>query len=243
MEKINSWNWDDRDIVESTNDEAQQQSQISISEKFIISAKKQLSGRGRRGNTWQSLTGNLFFSQGLCFDAQKIGQLVCLSSLSLYQTFQDFIKEDIHIKWPNDILVNNKKISGMLLEKGAGDYFIIGIGVNIKSYPTDLNQNYQATSFLDNGINIDRLTFLRSYINKFDNNYELWQSQGFSKIKEQWLQFAKGIDDLIIVRTHQENIQGKFMGIGNNGELLLDVNQKIIPIYAGEIFYLDERKY
>jgi len=240
MQKINNWLWNDKKTTLSTNDDALDYIFQVAGERFIISAATQTQGRGRLGRRWHSMEGNLFFSQGLCFPIHRVGELVIASSLSLYQTIRDLIPSThkVQIKWPNDILIDNAKVSGCLLEKGDKDYIIIGIGVNIYNFPTEDNINYPTTSLFSKGINIDRLAFLQSYITNFDNNYDFLCNIGFSAIKEQWLSVVKGLGEKIIVQTTSEYSEGIFQGIGDNGELLLKIDNAVKPIYAGDVFYI-----
>lgn len=244
MNKIGKWFWEDKNTTESTNDDAFLLSKEAKQDFFIISAKEQTKGRGRRGRQWISLAGNLFFSQGFKANLKELGQLVCLSSLSLYEVIKETLPSQyqVNLKWPNDVLIDNNKVSGMLLEKGENNYLIIGIGVNICEAPQSAELLYPVTSLKAKGINIDRLTFLRSYINKFDNNYEIWQKSGFSPIKTSWLNAVKGINDKVCVHTASEKIQGIFTGIGDNGELLLQTEKEKQKIYAGDVFYIEKEK-
>ena len=244
MYKINNWNWEDKKITESTNDDAVAlSSQYHQDEVFIISAEKQTKGRGRRGRSWIGLEGNLFFSQGLIFDEHNVGQLIVIATYSLYQTIKEILSavHKVQIKWPNDILIDGSKVSGMLLEKGKNNYFIVGIGVNIKTSPKELNMIYPTTSLAEKGITIDRLEFLRSYINNFDKCMDQWHKTGFVPLKQQWLKAVKGLETEISVHTETENIAGIFKGIGDNGELLLSQEGIIKKIYAGDVFYKEER--
>ena len=244
MSKIGKWFWEDKEVTESTNDDAIRLSKETKQEFFIISAQEQTKGRGRRGRQWISLKGNLFFSQGFKADIKDLGQLICLSSLSLYEVIKENlpINYQVNLKWPNDVLIDDCKVSGMLLEKGENDYLIIGIGVNICVSPDNADLLYPVTDLKAKGINIDRLVFLRSYINKFDNNYEIWQKSGFSQIKKCWTQAVKGLNDNILIQTTSEKIRGIFTGIGDNGELLLQTEKGQQKIYAGDVFYIKKEE-
>lgn len=244
MIKIADWTWIDKEIVTSTNDEALLFSNSTTDEKFIISSQEQTQGRGRRGRCWTALKGNLFFSQGIPFDSKYIGHLIFITSLSLYQTIYELLPKEhnLHLKWPNDVLINNCKVSGILIEKGSNDYYIIGIGVNICSFPKDNPMLYPATSLKDNGINIDRLAFMKSYINKFDDNYKIWKTSGFDLIKTQWLLAVKGLGEPVNVKLENRELNGIFEGIGAQGELLLKSDDKSHKIYAGDIFYIEKEQ-
>ena len=140
MEYIGEWMLYDKDEVGSTNDEVLKQTQNLMGEKVIVMARSQTNGRGRRGREWISLDGNLFFSMGFECDLKDFGAMVFICSLSVWQTIQELNPLlNIKLKWPNDVLVNERKICGMLLEKGEGRYLVAGIGVNIRVAPLLVN--------------------------------------------------------------------------------------------------------
>lgn len=244
MNKINDWQWTDKASTSSTNDDAVALSRDAQTEKFIVSAMTQTKGRGRRGRQWVGMDGNLFFSQGLRFPLRYLGQLVCLSSLSLWQTIAGILPapHKANIKWPNDMLIDGRKVSGTLLEKGSGEYLIIGTGVNIRHAPETKDLPYPACSLASCGINIDRIEFLRSYISNFDANYALWQSSGFSEIRRQWLNAVKGLGGEVSVHTAAGEVSGIFSGLGEDGELLLKTDEKVSRIYAGDVFYIGKEE-
>ena len=238
MEYIGEWMLHDMEEVGSTNDEVKKLSENITGEKVIISAQRQMNGRGRRGHSWIGLDGNLFFSQGLECEISSIGALVFISTISLWRSIQDLNPLlDVQIKWPNDILVNDKKVSGMLLEKGEGKYFIIGIGVNLKIAPKLVNMPYPCSSLAEEGIITERMEFLKSYIQNFNSYYDIWQKQGFEPIRKEWLLHVKGLKSAIIVHLDSEDLEGIFEGVDEQGSLLLTQGTKIKKIYAGDVFY------
>ena len=239
MEKIFDWNWIDKKEVSSTNDEALKLSQNMHDGKYVISAQMQNQGRGRRGRTWLGFPGNLFMSLLVQVPLSKLGGLVFVVALSLFDALKNLFPEiDIKLKWPNDVLLENNKISGILLEKGENDFLIIGIGVNVLKAPSLENVMYQTLSLADKGYVTDRLTLLKEYLKAFDKNFELWQKEGFSLIREKWLKNAKGLGQNIEARTVKETKCGIFRDIDENGALLLETQNGLEKIYAGDIFYI-----
>ena len=125
----------------------------------------------------------------------------------------------------------------LLLEKGAGDYWVIGIGVNLKVAPLLVNTLYPAVSLAEAGINVERLDFLRSFIAEFDNYFNLWKTEGFEPIRREWLAHVKSLDEEILVRLEDEELEGIFRGVDEHGSLLLETSGRIRRIYAGDVFY------
>ena len=210
----------------------------NLSPYTLITALKQTKGRGRRGRTWQSPKGNLYFSYSFIIPIKDLNKLVFIISLSLAQTVKNISpsSQSIKIKWPNDVLLNNKKISGILLENLKDDLWIIGIGVNIVSSPKLTEVLYEATSLQEEGIILDRIKFLHYYLKNFNKNYEIYTKEGFSKIKEQWLEFAHNYHQPINIKTEKELKSGIFSAIDDNGYLILKTNDKEEKIIAGDLF-------
>ncbi len=225
------WQHIQYDEVTSTNDIAKKHTNHQTP--FIITSKKQSAGRGRHGRNWQSLEGNLFLSQLIPNDI-PVTHLVFVSSLSIAETLREITNEDIIIKWPNDVLVNRKKISGILIETYE-DKIIIGIGVNLVSHP-DLNDTiYPATDLQSLGYSVQPDDFLQIYIRYFDKNLALC-SQNFSIIRQKWLEFAKYLNSPIKVRYSDYTKEGLFKGIDEHGFLLLEQEDTITKIAAGDVF-------
>ena len=135
MTEIEDWNYISLGQIKSTNDEARQYC-IEPNQKTIVRAESQTAGRGRRGRKWASGKGNLYFSMAFEFDLKNVGNLVMISSLSLAQVIEEYNPNARpSLKWPNDVLINNCKLSGILIEKGEGNYVIMGIGINVATTP------------------------------------------------------------------------------------------------------------
>ena len=240
MTKIKDWQWEDFFELTSTNDKAKEKSLGLKNEKFVITSQRQNAGRGRRGRSWIGCEGNLFMSLGIECSLRDLGQIIFVVSLSLAEVILEYKPSlDVKLKWPNDVLINGAKISGILLEKGDGDYLIIGIGVNIKNAPKSDNIKYAVSSLYDAGIDVDRLEFLQSYLTKFDENINLWKKEGFGIIRQKWLSMASHRDQEIRVVTEKEEKTGIFKGVDDNGILLLQTANGEEKIFAGDVFFKD----
>ncbi len=239
MEDLCGWHWQDFAELGSTNDCAVKLSEQPPSPRFVITAERQTAGRGRRGRSWQSLEGNLFMSLGLEMEQRRWGELVFVVSLALLETVRRFKPGiDISLKWPNDVLVAGGKISGILLEKGAGMYIIIGIGVNIASAPSvSESMLYPSASLAETGIQTDRVTFLKFFLQQFNLGLERWNRHGFAEVKDLWLRSAKGVGNEIRINLPRESLNGIFKGLGDDGCLLLETAGEIKKIVAGDVFF------
>lgn len=236
---MKEWTIIHKTITHSTNDDAIIYSERAEHKKFVVLAEQQTQGRGRRGRNWIGENGNLFASLGIVYPLNRCGDLAFIASLAVAQTILDLSpKEDIKIKWPNDVLVRNHKISGILIEKGANDYLIVGIGVNISSAPSLDNTAYKATSLQDIYISIGCSDFLESLLNNFDLLMEENIRHGFAPIRNKWLKYAAAIGKEIKIMQEQTTKKGIFSGIDDNGRLLLQTDDKIEKISAGDVFII-----
>lgn len=225
--------------LESTNDTALEYSRKIKNQNLVIVAQMQTAGRGRRGRSWQSLKGNLFFTLLLEYPLRQLGTLVMASALSLLETVKYYKADaDVKLKWPNDVLLNNAKVSGILLEKGEGEYIIVGIGVNIKQSPQAEEMLYPVISLEEAGITADAEDFLQKYLYHFEQNIQ----EKASLLQQKWLQQAKGLGEEIMIKQENDELHGIFAGLDENADLLLQTNGEIQHILAGDVFYMEKKK-
>lgn len=236
LNKISKWQWIDKDTVSSTNDEVKM---IATKETpIVISAIKQTNGRGRRGNNWQSQEGNLYFSYSQTISVNELSRYVCIIGLVLAKTIKEQSQNiNVQIKWPNDIYINNQKVSGILIENIKDDLWVIGIGVNIKKTPKlDDQILYKATSLKDNSINLDRKEFLFYYLTNLEKELKQYKIQGFTYIKQEWLNYALNYGKEITIKNETTTKKGIFVSIDDNGYLIIKTKKGKEHIIAGELF-------
>lgn len=243
---LGNWQWFDYPEVESTNDEALRSADILPENgKIVITAQRQTQGRGRRGRSWIGQEGNLFMSLLFPWHSAESGALVFIVSLALLQTVKVLKPQaDVCLKWPNDVLLNGRKMSGILLEAAAVGTMVVGIGVNVKASPENKEILYAVTSLREAGIDCDRISFLQFFLAEFDKICTIYESAGMPKIAELWKKHAKGIGSPIVVRLPKSEEKGIFKGIDGNGMLLLATpSGDIKTIGAGDVFFdKDEKK-
>ena len=236
MQKIDNWFYQDIRETTSTND-AVQEVLKKVQAPCILTAYHQTKGRGRLTRQWQSLKGNLFASFAYRIIPQNLGQMVILSGLAVAETVQFFLpSEHIEVKWPNDVLVEGKKISGILFEKAFDDFWVMGIGINVCHAPLLENTLYQATSFSDFGILSDREKVLRVLIKKFDFLKEQYESKGFSLIKKTWLDKAYNHGKKVCILQNGNIKTGIFEDLDHDGALILKTDIGYERIIVGDLF-------
>ena len=201
-------------------------------------AQRQTAGRGRRGSPWQTGEGNLAATLLLRPDAPQtvIGQLSFVAALAAADMAAQFAPNAaIAVKWPNDVLVDGRKLAGILLESGTG-WLAIGIGVNLASHPD--GTEFPATSFVQQGIGAptqdEALAVLAA---RFAHWYDVWMEGGFNRVRAAWLERAKGVGTQIRARLPQEIREGLFEGIDESGALLLNEGGRVRAISVGEVFF------
>ncbi len=211
-------------------------------EGLVVWAQAQTSGRGRQGNIWLSRPGNLFMSLVLRpeTDLRDVGQLSFLAAVALARVLRTMLvrPDALSLKWPNDVLVEGRKIAGILLEtESAGnrtaDWVVVGIGVNITSAPEGAIalQDYARDRNIKAGYILEKLVFALLSL------YDEWRLNGFKPVREEWLRYAEGIGKNISVRLPQETFTAIFSGLDETGALCVDMpdgSRKIIS--SGEVY-------
>ena len=189
------------DVLDSTNNFLKEiVREKKISESMIIVANFQNKGVGQRNSSWESKKNkNLLFSMFLSNDKLKstlINYLNIITLLSIIHTLKKYVdNEEIKIKLPNDILVNNKKISGILIEtKISKNYFkeiIIGVGININQKYFSFKE-YEPTSLIHHAKKkINRKIFLNSFIKKFNIFYDLFLNKNYEYLQSEFKKYLK----------------------------------------------------
>ena len=227
------------DEVDSTNDECRRRADLGLGDGIVVWAQSQTAGRGRRGREWSSPKGNLFVS--LLIDPQRpmpeAAQLSFVAALALAECLIPLLPGcDIRCKWPNDVLVNGRKLSGMLLETVPPVGLILGLGVNIVSHPE--LALYPATSLAAEGTALSAGKMLEAFLGAFAPRLTAWRQEGFAAVRGDWLHHAKGLGEAIVVRLEQQTLEGIFEGLDLEGGLLLrQADGAVRRILAGDVFF------
>ena len=226
--------------VSSTNEIIKDFASKSFPEGTIVHALNQSQGKGRSGKNWNSQKGNLFFSILLRpkVPTSVISQLSFVASLAVRQGLVNTTNNinDFIFKWPNDILINNKKISGILLEcspaniSNIPDWIVIGIGLNISDYPKELDF---ATSLNEHGHYIDIYILIKEISNQLEKIYNDWLINGFENIRNIWLKYCHPKGKNISIMIQNEKFEGKFNGITDDGSLIIKLFDNSTKVISG----------
>ena len=225
----------------STNDIAFKAAKEGAEEGNSYLAYEQTNGRGRNNNKWTSMKGNLFLSTIIKPKLNKscwyqLSSIVGFSILDvLYELGVN--KDIIEFKWPNDILVDKRKISGVLLES-SHDFIIAGIGLNVLEVPI-LDDKWKTTKlndYIDQKISLERIGL--KILNKIFINYTLWAQNGFGIFYNKINPYIKNINECITFKISSKSklIKGVFLGLGINGGLNIKNKNNIIEYFSIESF-------
>lgn len=211
-----------------------------------LTADRQLQGRGRRGRAWASEPGNLYASL-LLIDIAPMDRLHSLPlavAFAVHRAIEAVMApgaNPVAIKWPNDILIAGRKCCGILLEGEAlpdGRHaLVIGCGINIASVPD--HGLYPLTSLRSEGATVSPEELFAHLFVTMSEALDTWnKGEGIADIIEQWRSVAGGIGQKITVNLPDRSLSGRFIGIDEDGRLLLDLgNGAIQRIAAGDVFF------
>ena len=230
------------DELGSSNDEAMKMAGLGhFGDGDLVVAKCQNKGRGRLGRVWVSEIGNLYFSLILQpkLPISRISEISFVAIVALRLAIAEILPKNgqIYNKWPNDLLVNDKKVAGLLLEsqiKGEKcDFVVVGIGVNLVSKPA--KTMFEAACLQDFGIKIAPNGLLERFLDKFDEIYDNWLKFGFLGIRNLWLQKAWKIGEKISINQKGEILQGIFQDLDLQGNLVLLQNGQLQKVVVGDV--------
>jgi BirA family biotin operon repressor/biotin-[acetyl-CoA-carboxylase] ligase len=230
--------------INSTNLYAKKLVHEGTKEGTVVVADIQLTGRGRKDRTWSSPSGGLWFSIVLYpqLPPEK-GMIVTMTaSVAVAQAIKEITGLNPNIKWPNDILLDKKKVCGVLTEIEAEmdriNYSIIGIGINVNNEIEEDLKDIAISLKSIVGYQISRVKLLQSILKFLDENYEKLASKDNKIILETWLSFSNIIGREIQVNDEKEKISGIVIDVDESGCLILNTDKGQDRIVSGDITFL-----
>ena len=238
--------------LDSTNNFARRLAEQATPAGTIVIAERQTQGRGRAGRSWISPPYvNLYLSIVLRpeLPPAEAPQITLMAAVALADTVASFMSLPVLIKWPNDILVNGKKLAGILTEASSTseriDFVILGIGINLnfpeKLMPEAIRQ--RATSLLiATQNNIRREVFLRRLIQDLDRCYGILEETGFGAIRPRWEARFGLRDRRVRVDMIDGATFGRARGIDRDGALIVETdNGKFQRVIAGDVIPMEDK--
>lgn len=214
----------------------------------LVIAEQQSQGKGRMGRGWFSPAGKgLWFTLLLepRISLQTASQLTYLCAIALCRTVKQQLGIHAVIKWPNDVLIDFKKVCGILLESSAEDdrlnYIAAGVGLNVNFEADDFPQELadKVTSLkLAAGRTVDREQLLAGLLLELETLYALFLSKGFEPIRLLWETYSVTVREWLDIRTVRGTVSGKVIGMDVDGALLLELsNGERVRIFSGDVEY------
>jgi BirA family transcriptional regulator, biotin operon repressor / biotin---[acetyl-CoA-carboxylase] ligase len=224
----------------STNDDMAALARQGAAEGTWLRADQQQGGRGRQGRTWVSPPGNLYASTLV---QRRTGDppapsLALVAALALDELLQAWVGADrLMIKWPNDLLADGAKLSGILLE-GVDDAVVVGIGVNLAHHPTGIDR--PATSLAALGhVAPDTADFAEELAASFAAWLSRWRAEGLGAILARWQARAHPPGTALRVAVPEGVLEGLYDGLDSDGALRLKTpDGRLHLVHAGDIFLL-----
>lgn len=234
------------ETVGSTNDLAAAMADDGAPEGTVVVADEQVSGRGRHGRTWVSSPGDgLYLSMILRpkVEADRLWQLAFVTSVAAAEAVRHVPGLDARTKWPNDVLVNGRKVSGILIEarrtSAIRSAVIVGVGINVNTleFPPEIRAT--ATSLTaELGGPVSRSDLEDSFLDAFGRGYAWFLAGEFSAVLEKWRRLDCTVGRDVDVRTPDGAVVGTAVDVKANGNLLVRRSDgSVAEITAGEVLF------
>lgn len=232
------------DVTDSTNIQAKRLAEEGACHGTLVVAGSQESGRGRRGRSWESpANGGIFMTLLLRpeFAPEKASMLTIVAAMAVASAIRKALALPAEIKWPNDIVLNKKKICGILTELNteidAINYVVVGIGINVSNQKFDKDAASVATSIaLESGKQVHRACLIAAVMEEFEAYYELFCRRGdLSGIRDEYDKYLANRNRQSRILDPQEPFSGVARGINDRGELLVETKEGIRAVSSGEV--------
>jgi BirA family biotin operon repressor/biotin-[acetyl-CoA-carboxylase] ligase len=232
-----------RDVVGSTNDEARALIAAGAKQGAVVWAESQTAGRGRHGRDWISPPGNLYCSITLrpAVETNRLPEMAFVAALAVRDAVVGVVPADVpvELKWPNDVLVQGRKVAGILIEAEklpdeARTALIVGIGINIVSAPRETTHPATCLSAVTRAPRVTRL--VSSVVAALDRRMAIWIRGGFGAIRRDWIDHAYKLGSQI---TSSSGVTGAFAGLDDTGAIIIALTDgERHRLVSGSVRYL-----
>ncbi|HYA15181.1 MAG TPA: biotin--[acetyl-CoA-carboxylase] ligase [Syntrophales bacterium] len=233
--------------TDSTNLRAKLLASDGAPEGTVVVAESQTRGRGRRGRSWFSPSGEGIYTSIILrpsISPNEAPKLTLMASVAVAETLLSMTSlKNINIKWPNDILINGRKIAGILteisMEMDRIDYIVVGVGINVntpyKSLPLDI-QDIATSVLMETGKPFPRIALLRAYLEWLEIYYDTFKTRGFEPIMNRWKSLADIVGHRVSVDMIDRVRVGEVIDIDKDGFLILKEDAGSIErIISGDV--------
>ena len=232
------------DEIDSTNTKAKELAEQGYPSGTLVVADRQIAGRGRRGRSWDSPAGIGIFMTLLLkpdINPNNASMLTLVTALATAQAISDVTGAEAKIKWPNDIVINGKKVCGMLTEMSAQfdyiNHIVIGIGINVhnESFPEEIRET-ASSLLLESGKRIHRADLIARFLERFEAGYAIFlQTEDLEGLMKDYNALLVNIQKQVRILDPKEPFEGKAIGITKRGELIVDTWESRKLVSSGEV--------
>ena len=234
------------DTIDSTNIKAQELAEKGYPSGTLVVADKQESGKGRRGRSWVSPSGTGIFMTLMIkpdINPNNASMLTLVAALAVAKAITSVTGEEALIKWPNDIVVNGKKVCGILTEMNAQfdyiNHIVVGIGINVhnESFPEEISQMASSLMIEAGGKRFHRAQIIAETMSYFEQYYDTFlKTQDLSALVREYDELLVNRNKSVRVLDPKEPFDGKAMGITPKGELIVDTWESRKLVSSGEVY-------
>lgn len=233
------------DTIDSTNTKAQELAEKGYPSGTLVVADKQDSGKGRRGRSWVSPSGTGIFMTLMIkpdINPNNASMLTLVAALAVAKAITSVTGEEAMIKWPNDIVINGKKVCGILTEMNAQfdyiNHIVVGIGINVhnESFPEEISQMASSLMIEAGGKRFHRAQIIAETMSYFEQYYDTFlKTQDLSALVREYDELLVNRNKSVRVLDPKEPFDGKAMGITPKGELIVDTWESRKLVSSGEV--------
>ena len=233
------------DTIDSTNTKAQELAEKGYPSGTLVVADKQDSGKGRRGRSWVSPSGTGIFMTLMIkpdINPNNASMLTLVAALAVAKAITSVTGEEALIKWPNDIVVNGKKVCGILTEMNAQfdyiNHIVVGIGINVhnESFPEEISQMASSLMIEAGGKRFHRAQIIAETMSYFEQYYDTFlKTQDLSALVREYDELLVNRNKSVRVLDPKEPFDGKAMGITPKGELIVETWESRKLVSSGEV--------
>lgn len=249
LESIHATEWAGCEIyyfgsIDSTNTKAKELAEEGHPSGTLVVADRQTAGKGRRGRSWESPTGiGIFMTLMLKpeINPNNASMLTLVAAMATTRAIRRVTGVPAMIKWPNDIVMNGKKVCGILTEMSAQfdyiNHIVIGIGINVhnEDFPEEIAKT-ASSLYLESGQHIHRASLIEAFLEEFEDVYaEYLKTEDMEGLQKEYDAMLVNRGRQVRVLDPKEPFEGKAMGITKKGELIVDTWESRKLVSSGEV--------
>ncbi len=232
------------DSIDSTNTKAKELAEAGHPSGTLVVADQQTLGRGRRGRSWESPAGTGIFMTLMLkpdINPNNASMLTLVAAMATARAITEVTGEAAQIKWPNDIVMNGKKVVGILTEMSAQfdyiNHIVVGIGINVhnEEFPEEIAKT-ASSLLLECGHRIHRASLIEAFLEEFERLYAVYlETEDMSGLQKEYDSLLVNRGRQVRVLDPKEPFEGKAMGITKKGELIVDTWESRKLVSSGEV--------